>query len=102
MQALAALETAMPGAGAHVIAAEVIAPPDIEEALGATDGDLMGGALAADQMLSAGPWPDVPFPRCPLKGLYLAGSWLAMSGTCVAGAAAARTVAADIASGTLK
>jgi phytoene dehydrogenase-like protein len=102
MQALAALEVTMPGASAHVIAAELIAPPDIEEALGATDGDLIGGELAADQMLSAGPWPEHPFPRCPLNGLYLAGSWLAMSGTCAAGAAVARTVAADIASGTLK
>jgi phytoene dehydrogenase-like protein len=101
-QALAALETAMPGAGAHVIATQVIAPPDIEEALGATDGDLTGGELAADQMLTAGPWPDVLFPRCPLKGFYLAGSWLAMSGTCAAGAAAARTVTADLASGKLK
>src|SRR5208282_3854052 len=79
-QALTALETAMPGSIAHVIAAETIAPPDIEEAIGATDGDLMGGELAADQMPSA--WPEFPFPRCPFKGLYLAGSWLAMSGTC--------------------
>ena len=99
-QALAALEMAMPGAGAHVIAADVIAPPDIEEALGATDGDLAGGELAADQMSSA--WPDFPYPRCPLKGLYLAGSWLAMSATCAAGAAAARTVTADLTSGKLK
>lgn len=99
-QALAALEAAMPGAGGHVIAAEVIAPPDIEEALGATDGDLMGGELAADQLPSA--WPEFPFPRCPLKGLYLAGSWLAMSGTCAAGTAAARTLAADLAAGKFK
>jgi phytoene dehydrogenase-like protein len=99
-QALAALETALPGAGAHVLAAELIAPPDIEEALGATDGDLAGGELAADQL--SGPWPEHPFPRSPLKGLYLAGSWLAMSGTCAAGAAAARTVSADLAAGRLK
>lgn len=101
-QAMAALEAALPGASVHVIATEVIAPPDIEEALGATEGDLLGGELAADQLLSAGPWPEHPFPRCPLKGLYLAGSWLAMSGTCTAGAAAARTVAADLAAGALK
>jgi len=101
-QAAAALETAMPGAGAQVVAADVIAPPDIEDALGATDGDLLGGELAADQLFGAGPWPDSPFPRCPLKGLYLAGSWLAMSGTCAAGAAAARTVARDLAAGLLK
>ncbi len=99
-QALAALDLAMPGAAAHVIATDVIAPPDIEEALGVTDGDLLGRELAADQML--GPWPEHPFPRCPLKGLYLAGSWLAMSATCGAGAAAARTVAADLAAGRLK
>ncbi|MGD0867250.1 MAG: FAD-dependent oxidoreductase, partial [Rhizomicrobium sp.] len=101
-QALDAIEAAMPGTSAHVVAAEVIAPPDIEEALGATDGDLMGGEVAADQMLSAGPWPDFPFPRSPLKGLYLAGSWPAMGATCAAGAAAARIVAADLAKGALK
>jgi phytoene dehydrogenase-like protein len=101
-RALAALETAMPGAGAHVIAAETIAPPDIEEALGTTDGDLLGAELAADQMSSA--WPDFPFPRSPLKGLYLAGSRLGMgaSATCAAGAAAARIVAADLAAGKLR
>ena len=99
-QALAALEIAIPGAGAHVLAAEVIVPPDIEEAIGATDGDLAGGEMAADQL--PGPWPEHPFPRCPLKGLYLAGSWLAMAGTCAAGAAVARTVAADLASGKLQ
>jgi phytoene dehydrogenase-like protein len=99
-QALAALEIAMPGASAHVIAAVVIAPPDIEEALGATDGDLAGGELAADQLSS--PWPEHPFPRSPLKGLYLAGSRLAMFSTCAAGAAAAKTVAADLAAGRLK
>jgi phytoene dehydrogenase-like protein len=102
MQALAALEAAIPGAGALVIAAEIIAPPDIEEALGATDGDLLGGERASDQMLSPGPWPGFPLPRCPIKGLYLAGSWLAMSATCAAGAVAARTVAADLAMGRLK
>jgi phytoene dehydrogenase-like protein len=99
-QALSALEATMPGAGAHAIAAFLIAPPDIEEALGATDGDLGGGELAADQIES--PWPEHPFPRSPLKGLYLAGSWLAMSATCAAGAAAAKIVAADLAAGRLK
>jgi phytoene dehydrogenase-like protein len=99
-QALAALETAMPGTAAHVIAAVVIAPPDIEDALGATDGDLAGGELAPDQMLS--PWPDRSFPHSPIKGLYLAGSWLAMSATCAAGAAAAKAVTADLAQGRLK
>ena len=46
-----ALDLVWPGASASVVACEVVAPPDIEDALGATDGDLHGGEIAGDQML---------------------------------------------------
>ncbi len=101
---LAAIEAVLPGTTARVLASETIVPPDIEEALGATEGDLMGGEIAADQMLDAGPWPDHPGPRSPIRGLYLAGSQLSTGAlaTCAAGALAARALAADLATGGLK
>jgi phytoene dehydrogenase-like protein len=90
--ALAAAESVFLGVSASVLAAEVIAPPDIEEALGATDGDLWGGEIASDQMLDFRPGP-----RTQMTGLYLGGPSCAAGplGTCAAGVAAARAVLAD-------
>ncbi len=95
--ALAAAETAAPGFAAKVLAAEVVVPPDIEDALGVTEGDLGGGEIAADQMLGVSPWGRPAMPRCPVPGLYLAGSSLSAGAfaTGLAGAAAAHAVIAD-------
>ncbi len=94
---IAAVEAVLPGFAAHVIASQVVAPPDIEDALGATDGDLLGGEIAGDQMLDARLWPDHAAPRTPITGLYLAGSHLSVGAiaTCAAGASAARALIAD-------
>jgi phytoene dehydrogenase-like protein len=100
-RATEALDLAWPGASANIVACEVVAPPDIEDALGATDGDLHGGEIAGDQMLGAGPWSDLgpehALPRTPIDGLYLAGSHLTAGAfaTCAAGAAAADALLAD-------
>ena len=96
-RAIAAAEQVLPGFAAHVIASEVVAPPDIEDTLGATDGDLLGGEIAGDQMLSAGLWPEHALPRTPIAGLYLAGSHLSVGAiaTCAAGASAARALIVD-------
>ena len=90
--ALAAAESVLPGVSASVLAAEVITPPDIEEALGATEGDLWGGEIASDQILGLRPGP-----RTEMTGLYLGGPSSAAGplGTCAAGVAAARAVLAD-------
>jgi phytoene dehydrogenase-like protein len=103
-RALAAAEIAFPGIGERVLASDVVTPRDIDEALGATDGDLLGGELAGDQMLDADLWPDHRAPRTPITGFYLAGSYLAAGAlaTCAAGAAAARAVIVDHARGRLK
>jgi phytoene dehydrogenase-like protein len=79
----------------RVIAAAAIVPPDIEEALGLTGGDLDGGALAPDQMLSFRPGP-----RTQVPGLYLAGPSSAAGplGLGAAGIAAAVAVMADLSS----
>ena len=44
------MEIALPGSRAHVVASELLVPPDIEAALGATDGDLAGGEIAGDRL----------------------------------------------------
>ncbi|MDE3114970.1 MAG: NAD(P)/FAD-dependent oxidoreductase [Pseudomonadota bacterium] len=103
-RALAAAERALPGVSARVLAAEVIVPPDIEAALGATEGDLMGGELAPDQMLGARPWLGFSAPRTPVRGLYLAGpsTPAGASSSLASGACAAGAVLADLNEGHLK
>jgi phytoene dehydrogenase-like protein len=51
-----------------LVAAATILPPDMEEALGLTGGDLDGGELTPDQMLTFRPGA-----RTQVPGLYLAG-----------------------------
>jgi len=102
--ALAAIEAVLPGTSARVVGAELIVPPDIENLLGVTDGDLTGGEIAADQMLGFRPFSAFSGTRTPVSGLYLAGpsSALGPLATCASGVAAARAVMADLAAGRLK
>ncbi len=96
---LARIETVLPGLGERVLGSELIVPPDIEEALGLTDGDLDGGEIAPDQMLWTRPWSDGPTaPRTPIAGLYLAGpsTTAGLLATCASGAHAARAVLEDL------
>jgi phytoene dehydrogenase-like protein len=97
---LLAIEEVFPGLHARILATELIAPPDIEETLGLTDGDLWGGEIAPDQMLNLRPWSSSP--RTPIKGVYLAGpsSASGLLGTCSSGVIAARAIAADLGRGT--
>lgn len=96
-QAKAVLEEALPGALATLLASELIVPADIENQLGLTDGDLMGGELSAAQMLGFRPFADCYGTRTPVPGLYLAGpsSSLGPIATCASGWAAAAAVLAD-------
>jgi phytoene dehydrogenase-like protein len=98
---LAAIEPVFPGLTASVVGLELIAPPDIEEALGATAGDLWGGEIAPDQMFGFRPGLGQESPYTPVEGLYLAGpsSVAAPFGACVAGAVAAQAVIADLRAG---
>ena len=101
---LASIEYVLPGSRAHVLASELIVPPDIEDALGLTEGDLWGGEIAADQMLALRPWLDCAAPRTPIGGFYLAGpsTTAGVLSTCGAGVLAAQALAADLAAGRLK
>lgn len=74
-------------------AAATIVPPDMEDALGLTGGDLDGGELAPDQMLGFRPGA-----RTNVPGLYLAGPSSAAGplGLGVAGLAAALALMTDL------
>jgi phytoene dehydrogenase-like protein len=100
-KALALMASVLPGSGEHVLASELILPPDIEEALGLTDGDLAGGEIAADQMFANRAWAQ--WPRTPIDGLYLAGpsSPVGPSSTAAAGWIAAKALIADHRAGRL-
>lgn len=102
--ALALVEAALPGTSAKVRATELIVPPDIENQLALTAGDLAGGELSANQMLGFRPFPECRGSRTPVAGLYLAGpsSTLGPLATCASGVAAARAVLADMAAGRLR
>jgi len=101
---VASIERVLPGTAARIRASELIVPPDMEESLGCTDGDLWGGEIASDQMLGFRPWLDYAVPRTPVDGLYLAGpsTAIGMLGTCVSGVFAARAVVADLKARRLK
>lgn len=103
-QVLNAIEQVLPGTKARLRACELVVPPDIEQALGSTDGDIWGGEIAADQMLAFRPWLDCAAPRTPIKGLYLAGpsTTAGVLATCASGVFAARAAMADVKAGRLK
>ena len=92
-------DSVLPGLANRVIATQVIVPPDMEEALGATGGDLWGGEIAADQMLAFR-----PAQRMSVPGLYLAGGSTAagVGAGCASGVYAAEAILADLRAGRLK
>jgi phytoene dehydrogenase-like protein len=99
--ALLIAERALPGLVKTLKAALLLVPPDIENRLGLSDGDLWGGALSAGQMLGLRPFAGCP--RTPVKGFYLAGPSAAAGplATCASGVAAAQAVLADLKAGRL-
>lgn len=90
-------ETALPGLSSQILSSTLILPPDIEEALGASEGDLLGGEIAPDQMLAFRPWNGNSGARTPIEGFYLAGpsSPAGVLGTCMGGVVAAQALLAD-------
>ncbi|MBL6852876.1 MAG: NAD(P)/FAD-dependent oxidoreductase, partial [Alphaproteobacteria bacterium] len=102
-RALSQIEEVFPALASSIVGTELFAPPDIEDVLGATHGDLDGGEIAPDQMFAFRPFADRKAPYTPVEGLYLAGrsATAAPLGGCVAGAVAAEAVIADIAAGKL-
>lgn len=87
-RALARLAPHLPGLLTALRAVEIIVPPDLEDALGATEGDLEGGVSASERAVG---------PRTALPRFYLGGPATPASrlGTGTAGLAAALALLAD-------
>lgn len=101
--ALAAAERAIPGITSLVLAQHVIAGADVEEGLGATEGDLDGGEIAGDQILDSRPLrgPEWRDGRTPIGSLFLAGPSSGASPFLLgaSGSLAARAIIADLKTG---
>jgi len=61
----------IPDAIEHI---QVLGPPDIEEVIGITGGNIFHGEILPDQMFAGRPVPGYPSYATPVDGLYLCGS----------------------------
>jgi phytoene dehydrogenase-like protein len=90
------IERFAPGFEDRLEAYEVLGPPDIEERIGLTGGNIFQGEVTPDQM-----WTDRLTPRTPVPGLYLCGAATHPGGSVIAlnGRNAAMAVLADARAG---
>lgn len=72
--ALSVLDEHAPGFSDGIIDMQVLAPPDIEAAIGSPQGHIFHGELQIDQLFWARPAPHWADYRSPIKGLYQCGS----------------------------
>lgn len=72
--ALEAVDSVAPGFSGGIIGMQVLAPPDIEAAIGSPHGHIFHGELSADQLFWARPAPHFADYRSPIRGLYQCGS----------------------------
>jgi len=86
------IERFAPGFEDRIEAYEVLGPPDIEERIGLTGGNIFQGEVTPDQM-----WEQRLTPRTPVPGLYLCGAATHPGGSVIAlnGRNAAMAVLAD-------
>ncbi len=94
---LDALERVAPGAGEHVMHAEVLAPPDLERIFGLRGGSIFHGEQDLAQLGPLRPAAALSGYATPLHGLYLAGAGTHPGGGVIAasGHNAAMRVLAD-------
>jgi len=72
--ALARLERHAPGVRSRIVAAELLVPPDLEAAFGATGGQLHQVEPALDQLFALRPCPGAARYATALAGLFLGGA----------------------------
>jgi phytoene dehydrogenase-like protein len=89
---IALIDRFAPGFADHLLAYEVLGPPDIEARIGLTGGNIFQGEVTPDQM-----WDKRLTPRTPVDGLYLCGAATHPGGSVIAlnGRNAAMAVLAD-------
>jgi len=86
--ALAALERLVPGAGASVVARELLTPADLEARFGLAGGHLARGELALDQLWLQRPALALARYTTPIEGLTLCGAASHPGGPFLGGAGA--------------
>lgn len=96
--AISALAGHFPNLRGTIVAQKLIAPPDLEDVYGLTEGDLNHGQLMLDQFLFMRPLPGWSNHHTPIDNLYLCGSGIHGGGG-VSGAAG-RNAARVLLSGT--
>jgi len=81
---------------------EVLGPPDIEERIGITGGNIFHGELLPERMFEGRPVPGYAGYRTPVENLYLcgAGTWPGGAVFGAPGRNAAKQVLADLEAGT--
>jgi phytoene dehydrogenase-like protein len=86
------IERFAPGFGSRIEHCEVLGPPDIEQRIGLTGGNIFQGEVTPDQM-----WENRLTPRTPVPGLYFCGAATHPGGSVIAlnGRNAAMAVLAD-------
>jgi phytoene dehydrogenase-like protein len=86
------IERFAPGFEQHIEAYEVLGPPDIEERIGLTQGNIFQGEVTPDQM-----WEHRLTPRTPIENFYFCGAATHPGGSVIAlnGRNAAMAVLAD-------
>jgi phytoene dehydrogenase-like protein len=86
------IERFAPGFEAKIEAYEVLGPPDIEQRIGLTGGNIFQGEVTPDQM-----WEHRLTPRTPIEGFYFCGAATHPGGSVIAlnGRNAAMAVLAD-------
>jgi phytoene dehydrogenase-like protein len=91
-QFIGLIERFAPGFEATIEAYEVLGPPDIEERIGLTQGNIFQGEVTPDQM-----WEHRLTPRTPIPGFYFCGAATHPGGSVIAlnGRNAAMAVLAD-------
>src|SRR5215211_1330277 len=92
-QAVDLIETYAPGLRERIIETEVLGPPDVEERIGLTGGNIFQGETLPDQM-----WDRRLESRTPIDGLYLCGAATHPAGSVIAlnGRNAAMAVLEDL------
>ena len=92
--AVEALAKHAPSLRERIVSAELLTPTDLEERYGATEGHLLHGEPALDQMFSLRPHPSCARHATPIPGLFLASGGTHPGGgiSCAPGALCAREV----------
>ncbi|ESO95151.1 hypothetical protein LOTGIDRAFT_117673 [Lottia gigantea] len=68
------IERYAPGFKDSIIGSDILTPPDLENIIGLTGGNIFHGSMSLDQLYFSRPLSSLSNYKSPIKGLYLCGS----------------------------